>query len=99
MNRITAILALVLLASCSSSTTTRPHETSRFAAEATERAHHDAHLAIDAPEGSMAREDAILAIHARKHRLDLTGDSATARLYLDTAIADLDSAGVFDQGK
>ncbi len=43
----------------------------------------------------MARENAILAIHARKHRLDLTGDSATACLYLDTAISKLDSAGIF----
>lgn len=95
VNRLPFIIATAIAASCTTSPTTRPDDTSRFTAEAVARACRDAQKAIAAPEGSMARENAILAIHARKHRLDQTGDSATARLYLDTAISRLDSAGIF----
>lgn len=88
-------ILLTTLISCSSSGTTHPDDQSRYPEEATSRARIDAQKAIEAPDGSMARENAILAIHARAHRLEATGDSATARLYLSTAIANLDSAGVF----
>jgi len=98
VNRLPYIITLAILASCTSSPTTRPDDTSGFASEAIARACRDAQKAISAPEGSMARENAILAIHARKHRLDQTGDSATARLYLETAIGILDSAEVFSPG-
>lgn len=92
---ISAVTAFAA-SSCSGEASTSPCDNSPFASEATARAKADARRAIDAPAGSMQRESAILDIHARAHRIALTGDSATARVYLNAAIAELDSAGVFD---
>lgn len=86
---------VLFLVGCAGAETTRPGDDSQYAEQATARAHIDAQKAIDAPAGSMARENAILEIHARAHRLELTGDSATARVYLRVATDMLDSANIF----
>lgn len=97
MSRLAIIISLFALASCSGAGTTRPDGDSPYRAEAIERGHADALKAIEAPKGSMAQENAILEIHARAHRLELTGDSAAARIYLEAATAALDSAGIFTE--
>lgn len=86
---------LMTLSSCHADSTTRPGQTSPFASEAVARARADAKKVIDAPEKSMLREKALLGIHARYHRIVLAGDSATAQIYYEAAMATLDSAAVF----
>lgn len=92
---IIAILLLLTSAGCADRTVTRPNDPSPYAREAIARARTDAQKAIMQSPGTMAQEKAILEIHARASRLQQSGDSATARLYLTTAITLLDSAAVF----
>ena len=86
---------LLTLTSCHADPNTRPGQTSPFATEAVAHARADAKKVIDAPEKSMQREKELLGIHARYHRLVLAGDSATAQIYYEAAMATLDSAAVF----
>lgn len=86
MTLLPAILAAALtLGACSDhDNADAPHPNDILAAS---HARQDAQRAIEAPEGSMAREGAILHIRATQEAILSAGDTAAAIVYTDTATA------------
>lgn len=79
-----AATALMLGACSNHEGADAPHPNDILAAS---HARHDALRAIEAPEGSMAREGAILHIRATQEAILSAGDTAAAIVYTDTATA------------
>lgn len=96
MTLLPAILAAaaMLLGACSNhGGADAPHPNDILAAD---HARADAQRAIDAPEGSMEREGAILHIRAIQEAILSAGDTAAAIVYIDTATAIMRQARILN---